>query len=174
MATTGKRDGALLYIAQRLGESPGVKPATVLKELKAQGRGYRKQDFLKDFSGITGKPQTVKPGAVKGGILSGVMRRKDVKSLPEDQKQEIKKLASNAIDASADTGDTPYEKIKIYSSNGVLTFNAEGDYGADDDWYDLPDEAEIEDDPMRVVARIQAENRKTAFSVIDAIHRRLT
>ena len=164
------RDGALLYLAQRLGENPNVKPATILKELREQGRGYRKQEFLKDFAGVAGKPQTIKPGAIKGGIVSGVMRRKDVKSLSKDQQKEIKQLTRAAIDATADNGQEPWRKLKIVTApGGTLAVEEEMD---EDDLDDM-EQGEIVQDSANV-ATIEPDNIGVAWAVMEHVYDTLT
>lgn len=164
------RDAELLYIAKRVGENPGASPSSILKELRSQGRGYRKTDFLKDYAGITGKPQTIKASTIKGGIISGIMRRKDVKAMSKDQQQNMKQLARAAVDATADTGDKPYKRLKIVTGPGkTMVVRSEVEESDLDDM----EEGEIVQDEA-AIATINHENQQLAFSIMDHIYDKLT
>ena len=169
-ATAGARDASLLYAAQRLGENPSLSPTRLYNELRADGRGYRKSDFLKDVAGLTGKPQTVKPSAIKGGYLSGVARRADVKALPKDQQQAVKDVASAGIDAIAQTGEPAHKKLKFQSNGkGVLTVSVDQEI---EDIEDLDDEEEIADSAN--LADLSGDAIQAAFGALDSLYDKLT
>ena len=169
---SGKRDAALLHISQRLAETNGsITPAAMLKELKASGQGYRKTDFLKDFAGVKGTPQrTPTPGQIRGGLVSGVMRRKDVKALPKAQQSEIKKVAKRAIGTITESGENPRQNLKIVTIPGKTL----GVYEASD-WEEvenLPDGAQVLDNVN--IATVDPENLPVMLDVMESLYEKLT
>lgn len=166
------RDAALLYIAQRLGETDGkANPNAVLKELRSQGRGYRKQDFLRDFSGIADRPQTIKPAAIKGGIVSGVMRRADVKAMSGDDRAAVKSIASKAVDVSAGTGDKPWKKMLVTTDkrSGRVIFEVGASF---EDAEALGPDEKVQDNIN--IGELDKENVQTVFDIMESIYDRLT
>ena len=171
-AKGNRHEAELLYISRRLGETDGkIKPATVLKELKAQGRGYRKQDFLRDFAGIAGRPQTIRPQSIKGGLLSGIMRRKDVRAMPASDRAAVQAVASRAIDICAATGDQPWRRMKIATIPGStrVTFETEQDF---DDILELEHDEEVGDNDN--LGDLDGESVQIMFEIMEHIYERLT
>lgn len=168
------RDAAALFISQRLGESNGAaKPTTLYKEFRSNGGKARKQTFLNDYREIkTGNPKapTPKPGAVKGGIVSGIMRRKDVKNLPQDQKQQLKKVAQRAVDSTAATGENPRQQMRIFTKpGGTIAVNVSMEW---EEVENLPDGAEIPADTN--IANFDQATLPILFDTLEHIYERLT
>lgn len=167
-----KRDAALLHISQRLAETDGkITPAAMLRELKASGQGYRKTEFLKDFSGVKGSPQQKPtPGQIRGGLVSGVMRRKDVKALPKAQQDQVKKVAKRAIDKIAESGENPRRNLKIVTVPGkTLAVYEQADW---EEVENLPDGAEVLGNIN--VATIEQESLPVMLDVMESLFDKLT
>jgi len=171
MPKANVRDAALLHMQQRLGETNGTISSTaMLRELRSAGQGYRKSDFLRDFAGIKGTPQTVKPGAIKGGIISGVVRSKDYKALPKDEQIAARKIAEEAIDITSETGESPYKKLLILSGrNGLVQFEAEASW---EDVLDLPEDGVVGDNIN--LGSFRNEHFPVIKRILDKIYTRLT
>lgn len=142
MARGGRRDAGLLYLAQALGENPNAGANELIRGLKERGLSYRRTDVLSDIAGITARPQRSNPGAVRGGYISGAMRRKDVRALPESERAAIRKGVGRAVDLGINAGSAAEKKLKWRYNpiTGKFELVEELDY---DDVEDLPDDAEI-------------------------------
>lgn len=168
-----KRDAALLHISQRLAETDGkITPAAMLKELKQSGQGYRKTEFLKDFAGVKGTPQrTPTPGQIRGGLVSGVMRRKDVKALPESDKATVKRTAQLAIERIAESNDLPRRGFLIVTNpiTGKLSIEAASSW---EQVEALPDGAEVKGNIKK--GELAPESLDVLLSVFDNLYAKLT
>lgn len=172
---TGNRDAASLFIAQRLGESNGaIKPTTAYRQYKETGGKLRKQTFLDDFREIkTGKPErpTPKPSAVRGGLLSGVMRQKKVKALPEDDRATVKATSQNAIKKIVESGDPPRQGVLIVTDPLTKKLSIQ----ASSSWKEteaLPDGAEVKGNVE--LGQMQPENLQVLLDSLENLYAKLT
>lgn len=171
MARAGRRDAGLLYLSQALGENPSAGANELVRGLKDRGLSYKRQDVLRDIAGIRGTPQTVRPEAVRGGYLSGVMRRKEVKALPPDEREKVKRGASKAVDFGVNSGTAPKRKLVWRYDPLTKTFQLveELDY---EDIEDIPDGGDIPDSES-LASDLTKDGISALQHAIDAIYDRL-